>query len=260
MAVRLAERRLRLEIDDAALALFYFYNRFPHCLGYLHRRVKGGGFGLYRAIGGRTKEFLRRIGRSASNTDLIEGFQDEIQAIFLQIQGGESPGFREKEGLRELYKLDIYRLLILNSPLREKIFCATFARRNHRIDITANNGDASTKVVRCTHGKVFTLVYRLDDLLRLHEKRETVEASPDAVYIHAPFGHWNASVASVNGLERFLVEFIPADRGLRLQSVIQAALRHFSSHFSSRPVDGDAIRLTLADLAQKDIILAYAEV
>ncbi|HUI93803.1 MAG TPA: B12-binding domain-containing radical SAM protein [Chitinivibrionales bacterium] len=246
--------------DDVALALFYFYNRFPHCLSYLRRRcVKGRAFGLYRSIGSETKEFLRRIGRTASNTDLIEGFQDEIQTIFLQILEKESAGERETSGFKELFKLDIYRILIINSSQREKIFRASFPLKSRCIDLAAGIGDAPVKAIRSTHGKVFTLSYRLKDLLRLHEKREALEAAPEAVYIHAPFGHWNASVASVNELKRFLVEFIPADRGLRLQSIIKAALRHFSSHASAKQVDDNAIRLTLTNMACEEVVLVYKE-
>jgi radical SAM superfamily enzyme YgiQ (UPF0313 family) len=242
--------------DDVALAMFYFYNRFPCSLSYLQKRLPLDSFSLFAAIGSHTKDFLRRKGQIASNTNFIDGFQDEIFSMFSGMAAQYGAAQSEQEAFGELFKLDIFRLLMLNSPLREKIFRTVLPRLGKRMK-SIKTPDTAFHAVLKTYGKIITIPYRLEHLLSLAQRTDAIEAHSESVYVHAPFEHWNAHIMSVSPLQRFCIEFIPFDRPVRARSIIQAALRHFNTRGSGDAVDEAKIRDTLAALAQHDIILMH---
>ncbi len=243
--------------DDVALALFYFYNRFPYSLSYLQARAAMGPFELYQAIGGRTKAFLRHVGRKASNTEFIDGFQDEIFAIFAEISKREGAGERERNAFNDLFKLDIFRILVLNSPLREKIFRNSLTLRPTRAESVADDSEKQRRVVKKTHGKTITTAFRLSDLVRLAELRASIEPCTDSVFVHAPFENYGSSERTVTQLEQFLIEIIPADRGVRTKSVMQSAQRQFAGRGRAPQADEKQVKEALELLAKEDIILIY---
>jgi|GEM_PF-2091148 len=248
-----------VEFDDIALTLFYFYNRFPYALGHLGKRAAGDRYRLYRDIGRRTKEFLRRVGRTASNTDFIEGFADEIFAIFAALCESYGAGPRERTAFHELFKLDIIRILILGSPLREKIFRAASGGRAENPAAQTTHSVPSCRALVKTHGKILTLPYRLCDLLNLERLGETIQHTAQTVYMHAPFGHWNATVAPVSAVERFLIEFIPSDRAVGCGRIIQAAQKHFCGRSAGdAAVEAETLIDTLLHLARRDIVALYS--
>jgi radical SAM superfamily enzyme YgiQ (UPF0313 family) len=214
--------------DDVALALFYFYNRFPLSIGYLRKKSRQGPFALFHAVGSRAKAFLRRVGRRASNTGFIEGFEDEIFGIFRSAVAEEGAGEKELSAFHELFKLDIFRLLILESPVREKVFLSVLRHRDNRVYSMSGDDSGALGVMTKTHGKIVSIPYRLHDLVRCAELGGSIQPGPSQVLVHAPFERWNASFRTVSPMERFLIDFVPSDRPVPLDRVTGAAQRHFA--------------------------------
>lgn len=210
--------------DNIVLTCFYFYTRFRYTLNYMQQRSGGDAAWLYESIGAQVKEYLRRIGQVPSNTNRIAGFEDELMRIFAGLMREQGAGERELAALKELFNVDILRLLILEAPQREKNWERTYRLRQDKLSMSPEDMSAA-RFVTSTHGKVASLPYRLDDLIRLAELREEIVPHTDRVLIHAPFSRWNASVFSLSPLQAFLFDKIPTDRAVRYGSILSAARR-----------------------------------
>ena len=212
--------------DDVALACFYYYNRFRYCLDHLRRRCSAEGAAwLYGRIGAETKDFLNRTQRKATNTARIPGLEDEIRRIFCGILADRGAGHVEMKAFDELFKVDLYRVIILDAPQRERVFANTLELAGGRraADLDPSPGDR--RFVVSTYGKKIGLPFALRDLLRLAELGEGVPARSETVYIHAPFERWDVSVRSLSPLESALMDRIPSDRPVRRASLLSVASR-----------------------------------
>lgn len=245
------------EFDDIALTLFYFYNRFFYTLSYLLHRTAMDPFTLYQTVGRKTKEFLRKTGRIASNTNMIDGFQDEIIKIFSDVITEESVGDNEYNAFKELFKLDLFRILILSSPHRKKLFNASYDRRKSGMVNLPEGDGKNMHAIKIAYGKMLSLPYRFSDLQRLHEVKDSIDRKQDLISMYAPFNHWNVTVDHPSRLERFLIELVPENRAMRLNSIIQAAQHQFRSAKSASEITPDTIKNSLELLIEHEIILIY---
>jgi hypothetical protein len=216
--------------DDVAVSCFYYYNRFPRSMRHLRNRWTGNLFDLFSYIGQRTKNYLRATGHRPSNTDSIEGFQDEILRIFGEVLDNVGAGPVERAAFGELFKLDLFRLLVLRSPQRERIFRQVSRLRVHREPESLTD---TTRLAKSTYGRDMTIPFAPRDLSRLHEARESLTGTPARVYLHAPYGHADASVRLLTEKESSLLEQLPSDRGLRFQSLVNSTVRLFGGEESA---------------------------
>lgn len=245
------------KFDDVDITLFYLYNRFFYSLSYLVKRSSSDVFSLYQKIGGKIKEFLKKIGQTASNTNLIEGFQDEIYKIFSEVLSKESIQDKEFSAFKEMFKLDIFRILMLASPHRKKLYDTSYERRGNGTDGVSGEDEKRMHVIKIVYGKLLSPPYRLSDLIHLHELKDSIQQNKDQIFMYAPFNHWNISIDHVSPVEHFLIELIPENRGMRLNSVLQAAHRQFRSGKSANEVTIDSIKKSLQLLAKREIIVIY---
>jgi hypothetical protein len=238
--------------DDEAIACFYFYNRFALSARYLISRSPDAAATM-ASIGKKTKTYLRKIGRVATNTDWLDGFQDIIHGIFMEEATGLGAGPVECDALDTLFKLDIYRILALNAPQREKIFRKFEAVRNNPLRREVIAFDRISAVYLVGAGKIIRTAYRWADLRRLAELRETITPAPDSVYLHAPFEDWDARIVPLSPVERSIVEMLPAEKPLRwsqlLRSVMRVAKR---SAVADNPED--AVKNAIVRLADEGIV------
>ncbi len=248
-----------ISFDNTALALFYFYNRFFYTLSYILKRSSDSAFSLYRQIGHKTKEFLKKTDRTASNANFIEGFQEEIFSIFAKICKKEYVGEKEIKAFRELFKIDILRILILISHERKKLYNSSYRKREFKTNLLSNESEQYTKIQKITHGKIVSIPYNFSDLLQLSELRDSIQPSSDNIYMYAPFNHWNISIYSISPLEKFLIELIPGNRGIHIKSLLQAAKRQFRSGINGNGITPDKIKNTLKLLEKREIILIYID-
>ena len=219
---RLFSPRDLVTFDDVALALFYVHCRFPFTLSFLRSCAAPDVFELYRFTGSCIKQFLRRVGRRASNTDAIEGFKDEFFAIstrFLE-RCGCSSGLVPL--LNELMRLDVYRLLMLESPARRRQFQMVQACRDA---CRTSNGGATRSLMLNTPVKIITLQWHLSELPGREPQGAPPAASPQTIMIAAPFERWDAFVAPCPPLERSLLEALPRDRPLPFDAALRAIRR-----------------------------------
>jgi len=211
-----------VEFDDIALALFYFYTRFRKSLDYLEKRCDSDTGALYRRIGQKTKSFLQTRGIVATNTNFIEGFEDQIKAIFLSEASMAGALAREIAAFEEIFKLDIYRILMMNSPNRQKLFKNGKTLRQATIPITPQ-----TRIVRIAPGKAIQIPFLLTDLLSLAGIRDSIPQKGDTVFVCAPFTRWEVLLFSISLLEKFLLDAIPTDRAVKFGQLMQSVLRGF---------------------------------
>jgi radical SAM superfamily enzyme YgiQ (UPF0313 family) len=243
------------DFDDLALALFYFYNRFRLSLSYLEKRCAPHTALLYQSIGAKTKSFLRKTGQTATNTNFISGFEDEIRAIFMSEAATAGAGTAERLAFEEIFKLDVFRILMINAPQREKMFAHSsdaHARTPRSTDRMRTLSDQS-RILRIAPGKAVNCAFRLADLRQLHALRETIRPSVDIVYISAPFSRWDVQVFSLSPLERLLLDIIPADRPLTLKHLLQAVQRVRVAG-GNDSFGADAVRDVIASLETRGII------
>lgn len=245
------------KFDDVDITLFYLYNRFFYSLSYLVKRSSSDVFSLYQKIGGKIKEFLKKIGQTASNTNLIEGFQDEIYKIFSEVLSKDSVQDKEFSAFKEIFKLDIFRILMLASPNRKKLYDASYEKRGNGTDDISGENEKRMHVIKIVYGKLLTPLYRLSDLIHLHELKDSIPRNQDQIFMYAPFNHWNISIDHVSPVERFLIELIPENRGMRLNSVLQASQRQFRSGKSANEITIDSIKKSLQLLVKREIIVIY---
>jgi radical SAM superfamily enzyme YgiQ (UPF0313 family) len=158
--------------DDLALAIFYFYNRFRLSLAYLSKRLDGGAAALFEAVGRETKVFLRARGIRATNANVIDGFEDVIKSVFIEQAKGAGAQAVELAAFEELFKLDIFRILVADSPHREKLFKGFKSKAPVAENIAPMLDTDSVR--RIAHGKIVYCNFRLSDLNRLHELRESI--------------------------------------------------------------------------------------
>ena len=238
-----------LEIfDDVAISCFYYYNRFPHALRHLEKRWEGSAFDLYRTLGRETKRFLSRTRQTASNTATLEGFQEEIQRVFRDVLVSRNAGRCELVAFEELFKLDLFRLVVLRSPNREKIYRQTLSARP--VLHLPSRLEPSNRLIKTTFGKTITLKYPLSDLQHLHELRENITPYQSSVYVHAPFGRANTSIRQVDAMESFLIELLATDRGLRVKSILTSLDRQFGRGDGSETLTKEDIGSLCAPFVQ----------
>ncbi|MBD3243007.1 MAG: radical SAM protein [Chitinivibrionales bacterium] len=235
--------------DGMAVACFYFYTRFRRTLRYLARRRPDGPAALYAEIGGRTKQFLQQAGKRATNVDWLEGFQEHIERIFRAAIDVCEPDENEREAFRELYKLDLFCLLIRTAPAREQQFQrARQLAPGPSLDTSLPTDTA--RALRASYGKELTLAYKPCDLSQLHELRGTIMPCSQQVYVHAPYEHWCESVVPLSDTQRALIDAIPLDRPRRVKSVVAATLRVLKHEGASDPT----VRAALTDLVRQRVV------
>jgi radical SAM superfamily enzyme YgiQ (UPF0313 family) len=203
------------QFDDVALACFYFYSRFGYSIRHIRTRAGDDVFSLFQRIGKRTKQFLTRMGRRATNTDFIEGFKDEIALILTDQLNILGAGEIEIDAFKELFKLDIYRILLLIAPQREKVFLQTQKFAQGSWDRTMDD----LRIVKTTWGKFITLSFELDDLLRLDRVRESARKKACLTYLHAPYHRWDSCIFKARENDKAAIELIPADRPVRAKAL-----------------------------------------
>jgi len=239
--------------DDVALTLFYFYHRFNRSLSYLAARDPRGACDVYQRIGAMTKNYLRRTGLRPTNS-LLPGFDEEIKRMFIAILEQAGAGPRELAAAAELYKMDIFRILMLEAPQREKLFRAYRDRRDAEEPRSPLISD-DIKIVLIAHAKVVNVFYSLSDLLTLDTLKEDIEPGKEQVLVSAPFGHWDAELLPVSSLQKRLLEIIPSDRPITVRQLKQMALR------GQRGEDGwgsEAIEREIVGFAERDLVGIYA--
>jgi radical SAM superfamily enzyme YgiQ (UPF0313 family) len=236
--------------DDVSLAVFYFYNRFRLSLDYLSKRSDRGPAVLYQTIGRKIKAFLRKTDQKATNTNFLSGFEDEIKSIF--ISEAQAAGALKKElaAFEDIFKLDIFRILILNAPQREKLSQLEIPLyASHVLTDPAEFHD-DTRVQRIAHGKSVMCNFRFDDLKRLATLGESIVEAKDIVYVCAPFRRWDVQVFSLSGLYRIILDIIPADRPMRFKNILHAVQRNSGCSTMSQ----DEIQAALMSLKHSGII------
>ncbi|MBN1577397.1 MAG: radical SAM protein [Chitinispirillaceae bacterium] len=210
--------------DDMALSCFYFYNRFALSLGYLMKRSPDPA-ATVAVIGGKTKEFLHSVGRTATNTDWLEGFQETIHTLFLEQAKVLGAGPVECSAFDDLFKLDIYRILAISAPQREKIFRRLDAVREYPLRVRPLRAEPGCSVHLVTAGKTIRLAYRWNDLCALEKLRESIVPASEAVFLHSAFEDWDARITPLSPLERGIIELVPAERPILFDHLQGPALR-----------------------------------
>jgi radical SAM superfamily enzyme YgiQ (UPF0313 family) len=236
--------------DDLSLAVFYFFNRFRLSLDYLSKRSDRGPAMLFESIGRNVKAFLRKTGQKATNTNFISGFEDQIKSIFIAEARAAGAQKNELAAFEDIFKLDIFRILMLNAPQREKLFRTESPLSASRVLTDMAEFADDTRVQRIAHGKNVQCNFHLDDLFNLSALRESIVEGADTVYICAPFHRWDMQVFSISPLNRFLLDIIPSDRPLRFRNIARAALRDSDC---ARPPHDD-IKTALLSLKRSGII------
>jgi hypothetical protein len=176
---------------------------------------------VYRRIGYLTKVYLSSIGRKPTNTEDLEGFQDEILRIFHLVLDELLAGSIEKDAFKELFKLDIYRIILLNAAQREKIFITGNSLcPGQDTSVSASCGVSEKKVVLGAYGKMISLTYDFESLQQLYMTKEEIPVVQSRVYLFSAFEKWDTGIIPVNPLLNALVGSISIDRPVRLSRLI----------------------------------------
>jgi radical SAM superfamily enzyme YgiQ (UPF0313 family) len=241
------------DFDDLALALFYFYTRFRMSLSYLEKRCGPDTARLYQRIGRKTKSFLKSTGQTATNTNFISGFEDEIKKIFLSEAASAGACDREQAAFEEIFKLDIFRILVSSATQREKMFMLSRDRGTAMPHDGVRMISGENQILRTAPGKAVNCAFRLSDLLQLHDLKETINPFKDTIYISAPYCRWDIVAFSLSPLEKFLLDTIPTDRPVTIRQLVKSATRaHMSAEDASRIEDD--VHAVVASLADRRII------
>ena len=203
--------------DDIAITCFYLYTRFRYSLMHLEKRTQNPAQ-IYHRIGALIKEYLISIERTPSNTENIEGFQDEIQRIFHFVLDNIGAGKTEKEAFDELFRLDIYRVILLSAPQRIKIFTQGYSVRIGKEN--DENIKEEKNVILAAHGKIIRIRYNPESLEMLHVLRENIVASAESVYLFSAFEKWDTSLLNVNQLLEVLLNNVSANRPVSLSKLV----------------------------------------
>lgn len=241
--------------DAVALTVFFFYNRFQCTLLYLVERSGLSPFQVFRRIGEKTKDHLRATGMRVVNTTATPGFDEKLFEIFGDLLGDVAIGEQELRAFKDLFHYDIVRLLLLNSPQRERVFDSLAAKHVLAPGERTIWDDPAVRVVRSTYGKIVNIGYALPDLLGLASLQGKIAPRPSAVLIHAPYSSWKVVQQPLTPLERFLVEYIPETKGVRVPAVLQAAFRQLKSDDRETA----PVRETLLHLVQEGIFSLYRQ-
>ncbi len=239
-----------IEFDDIALALFYFYSRFRLSLSYLEKRCGENNGSLYQRIGQKIKSFLKQRGIVATNTNFIEGFEDEIKSIFFFEAKRCGAMQRELLAFEEIFKLDIYRILMVSSPQREKLFKTGLKMRQAAV---AKELLPETALMRIAPGKAVSIPFSFNDLLSLSTIKEEIQNKPDIVYVCSPFSRWDVLMMPLSPLQKFLLDTIPVDRPAKFKQILQSAKIGFYKASGIDP-DENSIFQNVRMLASLDII------
>jgi hypothetical protein len=244
--------------DAVTLTVFYFYNRFYFSLSHLVKRCSQTPFALFRHIGEKTKKYLKESGLRASNTSQMQGFNEVLFALFSDILCRENAAENELKAFKELFNIDILRIILLTSPLRIKIFRSLADKKPDRAPASFSFPDDRFRAQRSSHGKIVNIPYALQDLFNLHAIPDTIARIPTQLFIHAPFNAWNVKIVQISPLERFCIEYIPANRGVRVNTIVQAATRQFRpAPRESLTITPESVQKTLQSLFEREIILLY---
>ncbi|MBN1308000.1 MAG: radical SAM protein [Chitinispirillaceae bacterium] len=238
--------------DDMALSCFYFYHRFALSLEYLMKRSPDPA-ATVAAIGRKTKGFIRSIGRTATNIDWLEGFQETIHFLFLEQAKALGAGPAERGAFDDLFKLDIYRILTITAPQREKIFRRFAAVREHPLRPRPMSAEPGCSVHLAAAGKKVRLAYCWKDLCSLERLRESIEPKSDAVFLHAAFEDWGTRITPLSPLAEAIIELVPAERPILFNHLRSQALRRARKLFPDGSAESEVAR-AVAHLAHEGII------
>jgi radical SAM superfamily enzyme YgiQ (UPF0313 family) len=241
------------DFDDLALALFYFFNRFRMSLSYLEKRCGPDTARLYQTIGRKIKLFLRKTGQTATNTNFIKGFEDEIRTLFLSEATSAGAGKKECAAFEEIFKMDIFRILMSSAPHREKMFMQNVDKGDSHAKSGIRTIPDESRVLRTAPGKAVTIAFRLSDLCRLHVLKEAINPFNDVVFVSAPFPRWDILVFSLSPLEKFLLDTIPLDRPVRMRHLVQSAKRAHATSDDGSAGDS-AVHDAVCVLVERDIV------
>ncbi len=238
--------------DDSTLAVFFFYNRFRLSLDYLESRCGIDGFSLYREIGRKTKKFLVHKGIVATNMVSIDGFHSEIFQIFVQQLAHLNCSHNERDAFEELFKIDIFRILMLTSPERIKNFKERqllFGELQSEIACTEEL--EKLHVFKNTFGKVIQIGFSWDDLQRLSSLQGSIIPCKSSVFVHAPYEQWSAQVVPLRNHHEDAIEILGSTRPLKMSSFVRQLSRSIKN--SSGGSEGSA-QSSLRYLFQKKIV------
>ncbi|MFW5959688.1 MAG: B12-binding domain-containing radical SAM protein [Chitinivibrionales bacterium] len=241
--------------DNLAVTLFYFYNRFYHSLMYVVKRSDYDPFDVYDLIGKRTKEFLKNVGKKLSNTDyIIDNFEDEIFDIFKSVCYKEKPYERELEAFREIFTLDIMRIIMLNAAKRRKLFEAHLKHGSSGNEPPAKF-QKDTRLMKISFVKISSIPFSYNDITSLSDIRGNIRYKKDKIILSASFKRWDALIRGIDDKEEFILKSIPENRGVSFESL----LRRFKRSFRHKHEEGAAeeLKAYLNSFAQEDIISHY---
>ncbi|MGD9202502.1 MAG: B12-binding domain-containing radical SAM protein [Chitinispirillia bacterium] len=238
--------------DDVVLTCFYYYNRFQHCLRYLQKRWRYGSFNLYQTIGKKTKSFLKNTGQIPSNRGFTSEFKNEIRVIFKDILKMIHAGSEEKNAFKELYKIDFYRITVLHSPNREKIYLSL--NSFHTLDKTPPLIESSDRIIKNAFGKIITINYTFEDLLNLHVLKNTIQKSSSIIYIYAPYNHADASIITLTEEQKFIIDLISYDHGLKYKSLTNSFRKFFRNTEYKKSISDGFLYSLLKELNKCNII------
>jgi radical SAM superfamily enzyme YgiQ (UPF0313 family) len=238
--------------DDMALACFYFCNRFALSLNHLIKRSPAPADTI-AAIGKKTKLFLHSIGRKATNTDWLDGFQEAIHALFLEQLKILGAGPIECSAFEDLFKLDIYRILSVNAPQREKLFRRLEAVRMNPLYPQSYSAESGRAVYLATMGKMITCAYSWKDLCALEQLKEAIQPGPQTIFLHAAFEDWDARIFPMSPLERMVIGSIPNDRPISFDHLMSSVFRQAKRHSSGVDLKEPIVR-AIETLAREGIL------
>jgi hypothetical protein len=223
--------------DEIALTCFYFYNRFRYSMRHLEQRTSDYA-SVYRRIGRLTKAYLISIGRKPSNTEDLDGFQDEILRIFHSVLDDLAAGTVEKDAFDELFKLDIYRIILLNAAQREKTFANRYALSSGGESCVpaVAGAESEKKVIFAAYGKIISLKYDFESLKNLCQLKEQIPLAQSRVYLFSAFEKWDTGIRQVTPLISALTGSVSADRPVRFSRLVSTVKQQLKNTMEEQEI------------------------
>jgi hypothetical protein len=158
----------------------------------------------------------------------------------------------EKNAFKDLYKIDFYRITVLHSPIREKIF--TFLRSFRILDKIPPLIDLSDRIIKNTFGKIITVNYSYENLLNLSFLRSNIKEIYSVIYIYAPYNYADTSIMTLTKEQEFIINLLSSDHGLKYKSLTNAFRKFFKNSEYGKYISDGYLYSLLKDLYKRDII------
>ena len=241
--------------DDVTLTCFYFYNRLSVCLRFLQKKWQARLFTLYQLIGHRTKEYLSRTGEKPTNNEFSVSFTQEVEAILKDMLNRAGADEKEIRVFNELYKIDMFRNVVMQSQNRKKIF-DTISKLN-TCDAFPNAIQPSMKLIKSTFGKVITIECSVQELFNLSHENETLPQKQHSVFVFAPYSRADAHIVLLDEKMKFIIDLLTTDRGLRYKSIYTAFRKQFQKTIETEDVLESILTNALKQLYKYEIIKIF---